>query len=905
MRTRPLLPCFAPLCLVVILLHHMTTTVAANSPYPYTPVDQILLNCGSSGNSTASDTRIWIGDVNSKFLIHSQSQSQSSLTSTVKQAPNVAQVPFTDARLSLAPFTYVFPVTAGQKFVRLYFYPASYSNFDRSNALFSVKVGVFTLLSNFNASLNADADADSKGAISREYCVNIEEDQRLNITFTPSPNVSNSYAFINGIEILSMPTNLYYTPIDGQGFEYIGQQNYYRIENSTSLEMVYRLNVGGQTISSANDTGMFREWQDDFSYLKEHRMLFLPFNDTIKLNFIAIPQYTAPEAVYRTARTLGTNSTINLSYNLTWQFPVDSGFDYLIRLHFCEFQPEIIDASDRRFHIFIANQTAEEAADVILWSGGNGVPVYRDYAVSMRQGTEKKVNLYVAIGAEPQRWRTAYQDAILNGVEIFKVSDNGNLAAPNPDPLPPNPPIIAPPAQAKGSKRNRTTIFAAAAGGVAGFILLSILGFLILRRGKRVKDSGSSDGTSWWAPFSFTTTKSTKTRKSSLPSALSRYFSLAEIKAATNNFEDTFIIGVGGFGNVYKGYIDGGDHPVAIKRLVPGSQQGVLEFETEIELLSQLRHLHLVSLIGYCNDGIEMILVYDYMARGTLRDHLYKSNNPPLSWKHRLQICIGAARGLSYLHTGAKQTIIHRDVKTTNILLDEEWVPKVSDFGLSKTGPTGVSKAHVSTVVKGSFGYLDPEYYRRQQLTEKSDVYSFGVVLCEVLSARPPILKTAEKKQVSLAEWARQSSRHGKFDQIVDPTLKGQIATACLNKFGEVAVSCLHDSGVERPSMNDVVWGLEFALQLQESIEKVGKHDDHVVELEMNGAEKALLPQSKSDDSNNMFSSSGGQVSSIYSSSEVTMTSSADQSFSSTNKESDRLVSTGAVFSEIMNPQGR
>ncbi|KAG6720828.1 hypothetical protein I3843_03G081900 [Carya illinoinensis] len=905
MMTRPLLPCFAPLCLVVILLHHMTSTVAGNSPYPYTPVDQILLNCGSSGNSTASDARIWIGDVNSKFLTPEQSQSQSSLTSTVKPAPNVPPVPFTDARLSLAPFTYVFPVTAGQKFVRLYFYPAPYSNFDRSNALFSVEVGGFTLLSNFNASLNADAD--SRDVISREYCVNIEEDQRLNVTFTPSPNVSNSYAFINGIEILSMPTNLYYTPPEDPGFDLISQQIPYRIENSTSLEMLYRLNVGGKTISSADDTGMFREWQDDFIYFKEYTAFFSPFNYTIDLKFTKIPQYTAPEAVYRTARTLGNDSTINLSYNLTWQFPVDSGFDYLIRLHFCEFEPEITQPSEKRFHIFIANQTADTEADVILWSGGNGVPVYKDYAVSMREGTEKKVNLSVAIGAEPRKGNTVYQDAILNGIEIFKVSDNnGNLSGPNPDPRPQNPPTIAPPAQAKGSEGNRTTIFAAAAGGVAGFILLSIIGFLILRRGKRVKDSGSSDGTSWWGPFSFTTIKSTKTRKSSLPSALSRYFSLAEIKAATNNFDDTLIIGVGGFGNVYKGYIDGGDHPVAIKRLVPGSHQGVHEFETEIELLSQLRHLHLVSLIGYCNDGMEMILVYDYMARGTLRDHLYKSNNPPLSWKQRLQICIGAARGLSYLHTGAKQTIIHRDVKTTNILLNEEWVAKVSDFGLSKMGPTGVSKAHVSTVVKGSFGYLDPEYYRRQQLTDKSDVYSFGVVLCEVLSARPPILKTNEKKQVSLAELARQSSRIGKFDQIVDPTLKGQIATECLNKFGEVAVSCLHDSGAERPSMNDVVWGLEFALQLQESIEKVGKHGDHVAELEMNDAEKALLPQSKSEDSNNMFSSSGGQVSSIYSNSVVTMTSSAEQSnFSSTNKDSDRQVSSGAVFSEIMNPRGR
>ncbi|XP_041003170.1 receptor-like protein kinase FERONIA [Juglans microcarpa x Juglans regia] len=400
----------------------MTTTVAGDSPYTYTPVEHILLNCGSSDNSTASKARIWIGDVNSKFLIHEQSQSQSSLTtSAVKQARTVPRVPFTDARLSLAPFTYVFPVTAGQKFVRLHFHPASYSNFNRANALFSVKVGDFTVLRNFNASLNADAD--SKDTISREYCVNIEEGQRLNITFTPSLSVSNSYAFINGIEILSMPNNLYFTPVDDQGFDFIGLQNWSRVDNSTYLEM-----------------------------------------NTAK------PRYTAPQGVYRTARTLGNDSTVNLSYNLTWEFPVDSGFHYLIRLHFCEFQPEIIYPGDRTFRIFIANHTVEKEADVISWSGGNGVPVYKDYPVSMLgDGTEKKVNLNVAIGAEPQQWKTSYVDAILNGVEIFKISDfNGN-----PDPLPPDPPTIAPPGQSKNSKGNRTKIISVAADGVAGFIVLS------------------------------------------------------------------------------------------------------------------------------------------------------------------------------------------------------------------------------------------------------------------------------------------------------------------------------------------------------------------------------------------------------------------------------------------------
>ncbi|KAJ7971095.1 Receptor-like protein kinase [Quillaja saponaria] len=192
-----------------------------------------------------------------------------------------------------------------------------------------------------------------------------------------------------------------------------------------------------------------------------------------------------------------------------------------------------------------------------------------------------------------------------------------------------------------------------------------------------------------------------------------------------------------------------------------------------------------------------MILVYDYMKRGTVRDHLYNTDNTGLTWKERLQISIGAARGL-------------------HIFI------QVSDFGLSKIRPTGMSKAHVSMVVKGSIGYLDPEYYRRQRLTEKSDVYSFGVVLFEILCARPPLIRTAEKKQVSLAEWARQCYHKGTQYQIIDKNLKGKIAPECLNKFGEIAVNCLLDDGTQRPSMNDVVWGLEFSLQLQENAEEGG-----------------------------------------------------------------------------------
>ncbi|KAI9096286.1 hypothetical protein K1719_026005 [Acacia pycnantha] len=333
-------------------------------------------------------------------------------------------------------------------------------------------------------------------------------------------------------------------------------------------------------------------------------------------------------------------------------------------------------------------------------------------------------------------------------------------------------------------------------------VLVSSIAFFLINRGDNVK---SRDGTLKCRCDQFT-------NGSVVPAELCRHFSIIEIRAAKNNFDELLIIGVGGFGNVYKGYIDQGQTPVAIKQLKQGSQQGLHEFRTEIEMLSQLRHSNLVSLIGYCNDGNEMILVYEFMARGTLQEHLYNSNNHPMSWKKRLEICLCAARGLHYLHAGAIRNIIHRDVKTTNILLDEKWVSKFSDFGLSKIGPTGISKSHVTTVVKGSIGYLDPEYYKRQRLTLKSDVYSLGVVLLEVLCGRPPFLRTVEKEKASLVEWVRKCHHEGVIHETVDPFLKESIAAKSLKAFSDMALKCLEDDPNERPSMSEVEWSLEFCI---------------------------------------------------------------------------------------------
>ncbi|MED6187668.1 hypothetical protein PIB30_078577 [Stylosanthes scabra] len=796
--------------------------------------DSLILGCGLEGGGKDTDGRQWEPD--NKYL----SGGKSVTSKATFQDPSILSiVPYMTARIFPSEATYKFPVQPDKRYwLRLHFYPALYSNFDPSNSYFSVTANGVVLLTNFSASITCQAL--SQAYIDREYSLAPLNSNSLTLTFKPSEHHDGAFAFVNGIQLVQMPDLFDTATMVG----FADQSVYLKSLHSQTM---FRLNVGGQFISPTQDSGLSRMWYDDTPYLFGAATgVTTQAAKDVQINYQTMPQYVAPPNVYSTSRSMGEDKDVNLRYNLTWVFNVDPNSMYLARLHFCDYYYSQVN--ELVFQIFLNNQTVTDDFDVIAVSGGKGVPIYKDYVVYTQGNNEGIGNtLWLALHPSVDQ-KPSYYDGLLNGVEIFKLNDT-DLSGPNPLPS-----ALMEEHEEKertfeeeeegvsDTTKKHIVIGGAAAGG-AGFAVVAAM-LIVAHKNKKKAPASYSNTSSWLPVYGNTHTNGTKKSMSgksngggsnhltAMTQGLCRYFSLQEMRHATKNFDESNVIGVGGFGKVYKGVIDNG-FKVAIKRSNPQSEQGVNEFQTEIEMLSKLRHKHLVSLIGFCEEGDEMCLVYDYMALGTLREHLYKGNKPleTLTWKQRLEICIGAARGLHYLHTGAKYTIIHRDVKTTNILLDENWVAKVSDFGLSKTGPN-MNQGHVTTVVKGSFGYLDPEYFRRQQLTEKSDVYSFGVVLFEVLCARPALNPSLPKDQVSLSDWALQCKRKGTLENIIDPSLKGKINPESLNKFADAAEKCLSDCGLDRPSMNDLLWNLEFALNMQENTAASSHVDDETHQFE-------------------------------------------------------------------------
>ncbi|ANM64055.1 Leucine-rich repeat protein kinase family protein [Arabidopsis thaliana] len=285
-------------------------------------------------------------------------------------------------------------------------------------------------------------------------------------------------------------------------------------------------------------------------------------------------------------------------------------------------------------------------------------------------------------------------------------------------------------------------------------------------------------------------------------------FTYSEVMEMTKNLQRP--LGEGGFGVVYHGDLNGSEQ-VAVKLLSQTSAQGYKEFKAEVELLLRVHHINLVNLVGYCDEQDHFALIYEYMSNGDLHQHLSgKHGGSVLNWGTRLQIAIEAALGLEYLHTGCKPAMVHRDVKSTNILLDEEFKAKIADFGLSRSFQVGGDQSQVSTVVAGTLGYLDPEYYLTSELSEKSDVYSFGILLLEIITNQRVIDQTRENPNI--AEWVTFVIKKGDTSQIVDPKLHGNYDTHSVWRALEVAMSCANPSSVKRPNMSQVIINLKECL---------------------------------------------------------------------------------------------
>lgn len=297
-------------------------------------------------------------------------------------------------------------------------------------------------------------------------------------------------------------------------------------------------------------------------------------------------------------------------------------------------------------------------------------------------------------------------------------------------------------------------------------------------------------------------------------------FSFDDIKKATRSFSRDNIIGRGGYGNVYKGMLPDGTE-VALKRFKNCSAAGDASFTHEVEVIASVRHVNLVALRGYCTattnlEGHQRIIVCDLMTNGSLHDHLFGSMGNKLSWPTRQKIALGTARGLAYLHYGAQPAIIHRDIKASNILLDEKFEAKVADFGLAKFNPEGVT--HMSTRVAGTMGYVAPEYALYGQLTERSDVFSFGVVLLELLSGRKALQMNHDGQPSALTDWAWSLVRTGKPLDVIEDGMPQTGSPQVMEKYVLVAVLCSHPQLYARPTMDQVVKMLEDSDQSVPSI---------------------------------------------------------------------------------------
>ncbi|XP_010549867.1 PREDICTED: receptor-like kinase LIP2 [Tarenaya hassleriana] len=291
-------------------------------------------------------------------------------------------------------------------------------------------------------------------------------------------------------------------------------------------------------------------------------------------------------------------------------------------------------------------------------------------------------------------------------------------------------------------------------------------------------------------------------------------FTFRELATATKNFRQECLLGEGGFGRVYKGTLQSSGQVVAVKQLDRhGFRDGNKEFQGEVSTLSQLDHPNLVKLVGYCADGDQRLLVYEFVSGGSLQDHLHdpKPNQKPMDWITRMKIAFGAAQGLDYLHDKVNPPVVYRDLKASNILLDEEFTPKLCDLGIHKLGPGSADRTDLSSRVMDTYGYCAPEYSRGGSFSIKSDVYSFGVVLLELITGRKSIDTTKPNDEQNLVSWAQPKFKDPKrYPDMADPLLRKNFSERGLNQAVAIASMCLQEEAGARPLISDVMVALSF-----------------------------------------------------------------------------------------------
>ncbi|KAK4370413.1 hypothetical protein RND71_009888 [Anisodus tanguticus] len=637
----------------------------------FDPADNFLIDCGSSKDTDISN-RVFVSDKSaSKYLKTSQDILADTPSNSITNTDDSPL--YQTARIFTKQSTYTFPIKqTGRHWIRLYFYPFSYQEYDMSTANFSVSTQKNVLLGNFSA----------KNVTVKEFSVNVTS-KDLVIIFSPK---SYSFAYINALEIVSVPDVLI-----ADDASTISPAGVFSGMYAQALETVARVNMGGSLVSFENDT-LWRTWVTDRSFLTQPSSA----KSVNKIGSVKYPKVGAtpdfaPQTVYGTCSEMNLNDTgddPNSNFNLTWTFDVDPGFQYFIRLHFCDIVSTA--ANQLLFNIYVNSwNVAPDFDPGQKASGILATAYYSDYVTPPAKSN--KIN--VSVGPSP---RSAYPDAFLNGLELLKLNNSqGSLSQVGSVPTNPS---------SKGKKKIGV-IVSVSVGVIVVLVMVGVL-FCMHRRRKQEQLAQSKI----WIPLSINggishtmESKYSNGTTISATSNMSYRVPFAALLEATSNFDESLVIGIGGFGKVYRGVLYDGTK-VAVKRGNPKSQQGLAEFRTEIEMLSQFRHRHLVSLMGYCDEKNEMILVYEYMENGTLKSHL------------------------------------------------------------------------------------------------------------------PVIDPSLPREMVNLAEWAMKWQKKGQLEQIIDPNLVGKIRPDSLKKFGETAEKCLADFGVDRPSMGDVLWNLEYALQLQEAV---------------------------------------------------------------------------------------